>query len=46
MVGDVVTIHTPKLGSLINQVNLSDRIPPWTFGLTALMTNLARRGLI
>ena len=46
MVGDVVTVHTPKLGSLVNRVNRADRIPPWTFGLTALMVNLARRGLI
>ena len=46
MVGDIVTVHTPTLGALVNQVNLTDRIPPWTFGLTALMTNLAKRGLI
>jgi fumarylacetoacetate (FAA) hydrolase family protein len=46
MLGDVVTVHTPKLGSLINRVNRSDLVPPWTFGLTALMTNLARRDLI
>ena len=46
MVGDVVTVHTQKLGSLINQVNRADLIPPWTFGLAALMTNLSRRGMI
>jgi fumarylacetoacetate (FAA) hydrolase family protein len=46
MIGDVVTVHTPKLGSLINRVNRADHIPPWTFGATALMTNLARRDLI
>jgi len=46
MVGDVVTVHTPKLGSLINQVNRADLIPAWTFGLAALMTNLSRRRMI
>jgi len=46
MVGDVVTVHTPKLGSLINRVNRADLIPPWTFGLAALMTNLSRRRMI
>jgi fumarylacetoacetate (FAA) hydrolase family protein len=46
MIGDVVTVHTPRLGSLINRVNRSDHLAPWTFGLAALMTNLARRGLI
>src|SRR5262249_1311346 len=46
MPGDVVTVPTPKLGFLINRVNFADRIPPWTFGLAALMTNLAKRRLI
>ena len=45
-VGDVVTIATPKLGALVNRVNHSDKIRPWTFGFGALMTNLARRGLL
>jgi fumarylacetoacetate (FAA) hydrolase family protein len=45
-VGDVVTISTPKLGALVNRVNHSDKIRPWTFGAGALMTNLARRGLL
>jgi fumarylacetoacetate (FAA) hydrolase family protein len=46
MIGDVVTVHTPKLGSLINRVNHSDAISPWTYGMAALMTNLSKRGLI
>ena len=46
VVGDVVTISTPKLGALVNRVNTSDRIEPWTFGSRALMANLARRGLL
>jgi fumarylacetoacetate (FAA) hydrolase family protein len=44
--GDVVTISNAKLGSLENTVRLSTQCPPWTFGVTALMRNLARRGLI
>ncbi len=44
--GDRVTIASPRLGALINRVGLSDRIPPWSFGLGALMENLAARGLL
>ena len=44
--GDVVTISTPTLGGLINRVNHTDRLPPWTFGVGELMQNLARRGLL
>ena len=43
---DIVTISTPSLGKLINQVDRSDAINPWQFGITALMTNLAARGLL
>ncbi len=46
VVGDVVTVTTPRLGALVNRVNHSDRIAPWTFGTGALMANLARRRLI
>jgi len=46
MVGDVVSIRSPKLGTLTNTVNHCDRIPPWTFGVSALMRNLAKRGLL
>jgi fumarylacetoacetate (FAA) hydrolase family protein len=45
-IGDVVTVSTPKLGALTNRVNTSDKVPPWTFGATALMMNLVRRGLL
>jgi fumarylacetoacetate (FAA) hydrolase family protein len=45
-VGDVVEVATPSLGVLVNRVNHTDRITPWTFGATALMTNLARRELL
>ena len=46
LVGDVVTVSTPKLGTLVNRVNHTDKIAPWTFGLSALMENLGRRGLL
>jgi fumarylacetoacetate (FAA) hydrolase family protein len=46
VVGDIVTVATPKLGALVNRVNYSDSIAPWTFGTGALMNNLARRGLL
>ena len=45
VIGDIVTVATPLLGALVNRVNRSDRIPPWTFGVRALMQNLARRRL-
>jgi fumarylacetoacetate (FAA) hydrolase family protein len=43
--GDVVTISTPRLGTLRNVVDRTDACPPWRFGTGALMANLARRGL-
>jgi fumarylacetoacetate (FAA) hydrolase family protein len=46
VVGDVVTVATPKLGALVNRVNHSNRIPPWTFGALALMENLAARRVL
>ena len=45
-VGDVVTVHSLRLGALTNRVGLSDQIATWTFGLSALMQSLARRGLL
>ncbi|NRO94886.1 fumarylacetoacetate hydrolase [Paraburkholderia sp. NMBU_R16] len=44
--GDVVTISTPSLGALVNTVQRSHEIAPWTFGVRALYGNLARRGLL
>ncbi|AMD00875.1 fumarylacetoacetate hydrolase family protein [Halomonas chromatireducens] len=32
-IGDTVTIATPALGALINRVDHSDTLPPWTFGI-------------
>ena len=45
-IGDLVRIHTPKLGTLLNRVNRCDQIPPWEFGTSALIHNLAARGLL
>jgi fumarylacetoacetate (FAA) hydrolase family protein len=45
-VGDLVSISTPKLGRLVNRVTTSDKAAPWTFGISALMRNLAARGLL
>ncbi len=44
--GDLVTIASPKLGSLVNRVTTSDKAPPWDFGTAALMRNLAGRGVL
>ncbi|MBE9603893.1 fumarylacetoacetate hydrolase family protein [Acetobacteraceae bacterium H6797] len=44
--GDVVTISSPRLGALSNEVAPTDACPPWQFGTGALMANLARRGLL
>lgn len=43
--GDVVQISSPKLGVLVNEVNHSDRVTPWTLGLRAFFANLSARGL-
>ena len=45
-VGDTVAISTPRLGRLVNRVVTSKEATPWTFGVSALMTNLAGRGLL
>jgi len=45
-IGDRVEIATPRLGRLVNWVDRSDACPPWTFGISALMKNLAGRGLL
>ncbi len=44
--GDSVSISTPSLGTLVNEVRRSYQIAPWTFGVRALFDNLARRGLL
>ncbi|MFE1451689.1 fumarylacetoacetate hydrolase family protein [Streptomyces olivaceoviridis] len=44
--GDVVRISSPRLGTLVNTVVPSEQAAPWTFGVRALMRNLARRGVL
>lgn len=46
VVGDRVRIAAPELGALINRVVHADQAPRWTFGIGALMKNLAGRGLL
>jgi fumarylacetoacetate (FAA) hydrolase family protein len=46
VVGDVVRVATPRLGTLVNRVEHADRVAPWTFGTRALMASLAKRHLL
>jgi fumarylacetoacetate (FAA) hydrolase family protein len=45
-IGDIVTVSNPRLGALTNRVKLSTECPPWTFGISDLMRNLAGRGVL
>jgi fumarylacetoacetate (FAA) hydrolase family protein len=45
-VGDIVTVAAPELGALVNRIVYSHDAPRWTFGVSHLMRNLAKRGLI
>ena len=45
-VGDVVRIATPRLGTLENRVEHAAIAAPWRYGIAALMTSLAARGLL
>ncbi len=44
--GDIVTVAAPKLGRLVNRMRPTDGCEAWTFGVGALMRNLATRGLL
>jgi fumarylacetoacetate (FAA) hydrolase family protein len=44
--GDVVSISTPALGTLVNTVTTAEDAPDWTFGIGELMRNLAARGVL
>ena len=46
VVGDVVSVSTPKLGTLTNTVTTSRDAPAWTMGIGGFVSNLAARGLI
>lgn len=39
--GDTVTIRSASLGGLVNTVGISEELPPWSFGIRALMAALA-----
>ena len=43
---DIVTISTPTLGSLSNRVRLATECPPWTYGASHLLRDLAKAGLL
>jgi fumarylacetoacetate (FAA) hydrolase family protein len=43
---DIVTIAAPELGKLVNRMRSSDDCEPWTFGIGALMRNLAKRKML
>ncbi len=44
--GDIVTIAAPELGKLVNRMRPTDQCEAWTFGVGALMRNLAGRGVL
>jgi len=44
--GDVVTISSDRLGTLVNTVTTSRDAPAWKTGIAAFYSNLAERGLI
>lgn len=44
--GDRVEIAAPQLGRLVNTVVHAEDAAPWHFGISALMKNLADRGLL
>ena len=45
-VGDVVTIRSDKIGTLVNTVTTSRDAPAWEVGVADFVRNLAGRGLI
>ena len=45
-IGDLVSISNTELGTLTNEVRLSTDCPAWTFGVRALIQNLADRDLL
>jgi fumarylacetoacetate (FAA) hydrolase family protein len=44
--GDRVRVSSPRLGVLENLVTDCETAPPWTFGVSQMMRNLAGRGLL
>ena len=44
--GDRVSVANTQLGVLFNTVRATDQCPPWSFGVSHLMRNLAERDLL
>ena len=44
--GDVVTVGADKLGRLVNRMRHAQDCERWSFGVAALMRNLAQRGVL
>ncbi len=44
--GDVVSISSPTLGALVNEVTTAEDAPDWTAGIRSLMENLGGRNLL
>jgi fumarylacetoacetate (FAA) hydrolase family protein len=42
-VGDLVQIRSARLGELVNRIELSERLAPWTYGVRELMQHLSTR---
>ena len=42
-VGDMVRIRSAKLGELMNRIEHSERLAPWTYGVRDLMRHVAAR---
>ncbi len=40
--GDIVSVATPRLGTLVNRVNHADKTEPWSFGIGAMIEYLRR----
>lgn len=43
--GDVVEIYSTHLGRLVNATGVTDKLPPWVFGIRELMAYLRRQGV-
>lgn len=45
-IGDTVTIASPHLGALVNEVGRTEELPPWRHGIGALLAYLGRQGAL
>jgi fumarylacetoacetate (FAA) hydrolase family protein len=42
-VGDIVRIRSARLGELVNRIEYSERLAPWTYGVRTLIRHLVQR---